>query len=461
MFDHFVRAFPTLHVSLGIFTTFLFYSYLLCYMASSGSSPDSHRAHRRREPGRSSRSCDEPDYSADDVDNNALPSMNPPPGASGPPVSDPPQPPPNTVTGDTPTHATTSNHTPPRPPLTPRPPRSHFPSLSCPIPLPRPHASTPPQFPPSPPTHLTSTHFPLPRLQAPRPRPPPSHPRTTGPPPTSPYAPRPRPRQPLSQPPSSGTIALPGRHVHPSHDILTGDAPTTEAALLIPGNHVPPDAVPQRRPVHSAAPARTTVADRILEHLGITKLEPALVGRCQTPDLGTIATPHLATYTLHRSDIGPPIVHQHVHDRATPGHQHVPIAAATIVPLTDPVNIQLHFFGTSDHPLRSCHLRCTRSGPGDRPHSQPTPPDSTTPISRPTTPPQAFQQPPPTAPPPHTSTLPTAEAEELRQLRLQFQQQAAHQLQHQALLQSSFGPFYPPFPLFIFHNPHHPLWPSQ
>ena len=49
----------------------------------------------------------------------------------------------------------------PRPPHTvaPRPPRSHFPSLSCPIPLPRPHVSTSPHFPPSPPTHLTNPPF--------------------------------------------------------------------------------------------------------------------------------------------------------------------------------------------------------------------------------------------------------------------------------------------------------------
>ena len=68
-------------------------------------------------------------------------------------------------------------------------------------------------------------------------------------------------------------------------------------------------------------------------------------------------------------------------------------------------------------------------------------------ISRPTTPPQAFQPPPPVPP---LSTLPPAEAEELRQLRLQFQQQqAAHHLQQQALLHSSFSPFFSPFQLYF------------
>ena len=71
-------------------------------------------------------------------------------------------------------------------------------------------------------------------------------------------------------------------------------------------------------------------------------------------------------------------------------------------------------------------------------------------ISRPTTPPQAFQPPPPVPP---LSTLPPAEAEELRQLRLQFQQQqqqqAAHHLQQQALFHSSFNPFFSPFQLYF------------
>ena len=165
-------------------------------MASSGSSPESHRAHRRREPGRSSRSRDEVDYSDDD--NTALPSINPPPVteiASGSPVLDPSpprhrRPSPSCQHLEPRTFRTTSYTTPPT-------------FTFSPIPLPRPHVSTPPQFPPSPPTHLTSPHFPPPRLQAPRPRPPLSHPRTTGPPPPNPYAPRPRPRQPLSQPPTS------------------------------------------------------------------------------------------------------------------------------------------------------------------------------------------------------------------------------------------------------------------
>ena len=97
-------------------------------------------------------------------------------------------------------------------------------------------------------------------------------------------------------------------------------------------------------------------------------------------------------------------------------------------------------------------------GPGDRLHAQPTPPGSAS-ISRPTTPPQAFQPPPPVPP----RTLPPAEAEELRQLRLQFQQQqqqqqqqAAHHLQQQALFQSSFNPFFPPFQLY-FPSPSLPL----
>ena len=92
-----------------------------------------------------------------------------------------------------------------------------------------------------------------------------------------------------------------------------------------------------------------------------------------------------------------------------------------------------------------------RPGPGDNPHSLPTPPDSSTPISRPTTPPQAFHQS-PSAPHPPTSTLPNPEAEELRQLRLQFQQQVVHhQLQHQVLLQSPYGPS-SHLSTFISHN---------
>ena len=162
----------------------------------------------------------------------------------------------------------------------------------------------------------------------------------------------------------------------------------------------------------------------------------------QTPDLGT--TPLLEIYTLPRSNIAPPIAP----------------STFTIVPLQDtstflsrprpsllpPIRSSRNFtFGTLDYltqttsltGISSAHFRHASStapglvllpGPGDRRHSQPTPPDSTTPISQPTTPPQAFQ-PPPTVPPP--SALPAAEAEELRQLRLQFQQQAAHQLQQQ------------------------------
>ena len=55
-------------------------------MASSGSSPESNRPHRRHDLGRASRSPDtmphthieEVDYDADE--NNPLPSINPPPG---------------------------------------------------------------------------------------------------------------------------------------------------------------------------------------------------------------------------------------------------------------------------------------------------------------------------------------------------------------------------------------------
>ena len=85
-------------------------------------------------------------------------------------------------------------------------------------------------------------------------------------------------------------------------------------------------------------------------------------------------------------------------------------------------------------------------GPGDRPHPQPTPPDST---SRPTTPPQAFQpQPPPVTP---LTSLPASEAEELQQLCLQFQQQqhTTHHLQQQALLHSTFNPFFSPFQFYL------------
>ena len=85
-------------------------------MASSGSSRESNRPHRRRELGRTSRSRDtrhhthieEVDYDADE--NNPLPSINPPPGteiARG--VPDPPQPS-DTVTGDhLHTHQTTTS----------------------------------------------------------------------------------------------------------------------------------------------------------------------------------------------------------------------------------------------------------------------------------------------------------------------------------------------------------------
>ena len=94
-------------------------------------------------------------------------------------------------------------------------------------------------------------------------------------------------------------------------------------------------------------------------------------------------------------------------------------------------------------------------GPGDRPHPQPTPPDT---ASRPTTPPQAFQ-PPPVIP---LTTLPASEQEELRQLRLQFQQQqqAAHHLQQQAFLHSSFNPFFSPFQFYL-PSPSIPTPPSQ
>ena len=96
-------------------------------------------------------------------------------------------------------------------------------------------------------------------------------------------------------------------------------------------------------------------------------------------------------------------------------------------------------------------------GPGVRPPPLPTPPDTT---PRPTTPPQAFQ-PPPVIP---LTTLPVSEQEELRQLRLQFQQQqqAAHHLQQQAFLHSSFNPFFPPTSSFFprppsrLHLPNHP-----
>ena len=161
-------------------------------MASSGSSPESNRPHRRRDLGRTSRSRDtrhhthieEVDYDADE--NTPLPSINPPPGteiARG--VPDPPQPS-DTVTGDNSHQTTTSPRAVSGPPSTPRPQ----------FPFPRPHST--PAFPPSPPTHLTGPLFPPPRVQAPRPRPPLSHPRATGPPPHNPYAPRPCPRQPLS-----------------------------------------------------------------------------------------------------------------------------------------------------------------------------------------------------------------------------------------------------------------------
>ena len=109
-------------------------------MASSGSSPESHRPHRRRDLGRTSRSRDarhhthieEVDYDAGD--NAPLPSINPPPGteiARGLPVPDPPQPS-DTVTGDTSHQTTTSHRTVSGPPLTPRPHHSQFP-------FPRPH----------------------------------------------------------------------------------------------------------------------------------------------------------------------------------------------------------------------------------------------------------------------------------------------------------------------------------
>ena len=69
-------------------------------------------------------------------------------------------PPTLTAAGNTSTHATTSTNPAPRPPFPLRPPHSHFPSLSCPIPIPGPRASSHPQFPPSPPAHLTSNLFP-------------------------------------------------------------------------------------------------------------------------------------------------------------------------------------------------------------------------------------------------------------------------------------------------------------
>ena len=155
--SHLTYEFPFhLHI-LSLF--FLLTSYAFrattCLMASSGSSPESHRPHRRRDLGRTSRSRDtrhieEVDYDADD--NTPLPSINPPPGteiARGLPVPDPPQPS-DTVAGDTSHQTTTSHRTVSGPPLTPRPHHSQFP-------FPRPHS--PPAFPPTPPTHLTGPLF--------------------------------------------------------------------------------------------------------------------------------------------------------------------------------------------------------------------------------------------------------------------------------------------------------------
>ena len=220
-------------------------------MASSGSSPESHRPHRRRDPGRSSRSRDdrhrthieEVDYSDDD--NTALPSINPPPGteiARGPPVPDPP-PPSDTVTGDTPHQATTSHRTVSGPPLTPRPPRSQFPSLSCPVPLPRPHvmhhnpptvstlsANTPYQ------STFSTTSGTSPSTQA-------STftlaPLVHHPPTRTHHAPAPGNRL------LPGTIAPLGRHAPPSHGSLIGDAPIPGAALPILVDRVQLDAVHQ------------------------------------------------------------------------------------------------------------------------------------------------------------------------------------------------------------------------
>ena len=194
-----------------------------CLMASSGSSPESHRPHRRRDLGRTSRSRDtrhieEVDYDADD--NTPLPSINPPPGteiARGLPVPDPPQPS-DTVAGDTSHQTTTSHRTVSGPPLTPRPHHSQFP-------FPRPHS--PPAFPPTPPTHLTGPPFPPPRVQVPRPRPPLSHPRATGPPPHNPYAPRPAPGNHFLP----ATIALRGQHAPLLHGNSIGDVPIPGAAL--------------------------------------------------------------------------------------------------------------------------------------------------------------------------------------------------------------------------------------
>ena len=259
-------------------------------MASSGSSPESNRPHRRRDLGRTSRSRDtrphieEVDY--DDDENNPLPSINPPPGteiARG--VPDPPQPS-DTITGDTPHQTTTSHRAVSDPPSTPRPHHAQHPT---------------PPFPPVPPPHLSGPIFPPPRVQAPRPRPPLSQPRATGPPPHNPYAPRPRPRQPLS-----------------SRDHRTSR--TTRSPLTRQFDRR--RSHPRSRSARSRRPRehrrRSPVASRSRRDNHHSRRSHSRHHRSHTHTTG-----RAGNSTLHRSTIVHPIFPQHVHGRVIP----IPIVA--------------------------------------------------------------------------------------------------------------------------------------
>ena len=403
-------------------------------MASSGSSLESTRPHSRRDLRRSSRSRDtrppahheEADYGDEEI--TPLPSINPPPGteiARGipdpPPHSDP-------TTGDSSHHNITTS----APPSNPRPPQSSFT-----------RSQSTPTFPPTPPAHLTGPFFPPPRVQAPRPRPPLSHPRATGPPRLNPYAPRPRPRQPSPRDHrTSRTTRSPlTRH----HDRRRSPRSRSAHSRRHRGHrHRSPAASRSRRDDRHSRRSHSR-RHRSRTHQREQPFPPQEHRR-------TSNLPPTRSRSCHSS-------HHHGRARAyQPTPRSAPRATSHGTPVSPPASVH----PPSDRDSSVAPPLVLLPGPGDRPHPQPTPPVSAS-ISRPTTPPQAFQPPPATP----LTALPASEAEELRQLRLQFQQQqhAAHRLQQQALFHSPFNPFFPhssstflhpPYPLPQLHLPIHP-----